>query len=215
MSAPLCFLDTETTGLHPGREAWEIAMIRREADGTETTMSFFIDAGDINISGADPFGLKIGKFWERHPDFALAIRNTNGEIVNVPRHAGELSTVSAATAAWHVWNMTRGAHIVGAVPNFDTEVLDRLLRRHNYLPLWHYHLVDVENLVVGYIRGTLDAGRTVFVGQDLIKVEGAIQPPWSSRELGDILGVEQDESTLHTALGDAQWAMRMYDRVMV
>lgn len=28
--APLCFVDTETTGVHPKREAWEVALIRRD-----------------------------------------------------------------------------------------------------------------------------------------------------------------------------------------
>ena len=30
MSTPLVFIDTETDGLHPGRKAWEIALIRRD-----------------------------------------------------------------------------------------------------------------------------------------------------------------------------------------
>jgi hypothetical protein len=35
MTAPLCFVDTETTGVHPGRRAWEVAIIRRDPDGYE------------------------------------------------------------------------------------------------------------------------------------------------------------------------------------
>ena len=38
-------------------------------------------------------------------------------------------------AAW-----THGAHIVGAVPNFDAEVLASLLRYNGLTPAWHYHL---------------------------------------------------------------------------
>jgi hypothetical protein len=60
---PLVFLDTETTGVHPAREVWEIGMIRRDDEG-EREIQFFVD---VDLSLADPFGLSIGKFYERHP----------------------------------------------------------------------------------------------------------------------------------------------------
>src|SRR5438477_49568 len=57
--------DAETDGLHPHRKAWEIAMIRRDFDGTEQTCSIFVR---INLATADPHGLTIGRFFDRHPD---------------------------------------------------------------------------------------------------------------------------------------------------
>ena len=53
------------------------------------------------------------------------------------------------TAAALIYAATRGATIVGAVPSFDTERLSQLLRRNGIEPPWHYHLMDVENLVLG------------------------------------------------------------------
>jgi hypothetical protein len=59
--------------------------------------------------------------------------------------------------------------------------------------------VDVENLAVGYLAG----------------IGSVFTPPWNSDRLSEALGLEPvDESERHTALGDARWAMRIYDAVM-
>jgi hypothetical protein len=188
MPAPLCFLDTETDGVHPGRKAWEIAMIRRETDASERETSFFVA---VDLDTADPFGLSVGGFYERHP---LGRRLSKG-----PGAGGAAAQKAIKAAAYIVAEFTHGAHIVGAVPNFDTEVLASLLRDVGFTPAWHYHLVDVENLAVGYLAAT---------SRD-------VQPPWSSNELTARLGLppvpEQDR---HTALGDARWARAVYDRVL-
>lgn len=212
MTAPLVFLDTETTGLHPGREAWEIAMIRREPDGSELTRAFFVQLRDLDMATADPFALSIGKFYDRHPAYTQVETIDFFDDDDSPE-LGEIPVMlPACRAAALVANFTRGAHIVGAVPNFDTETLDRLLRRHNNLPGWHYHLVDVENLAVGYIARASESTTETDIFES--GHGDPPSPPWSSRELGDMLNVFQDETTLHTALGDARWALRMYDRVM-
>ncbi len=190
-ASPLCFLDTETDGVHPDRKVWEVAMIRREPDGAEMTQAFYVD---IDLSTADPFGLRVGRFYDRHPA-ARALVTMNAPY-DMERPDGLLSCGQAAMA---VARFTHGAHIVGAVPNFDTEVLDRLLRAHGLAPAWHYHLVDIENLAVGYLAGR---GK-------------AIAPPWKSDELTELLGLDPTpENERHTAFGDARWAMRVYDAVM-
>jgi DNA polymerase III epsilon subunit-like protein len=201
--APLVFLDTETTGVHPGRRVWEVGMIRRTAaDITEDELQFFLE---VDLAKADPFGLKVGGFYERHPwgQFLAGVQSEHG--VDRTRWmdfgsediSGRLVTVRQASKLVAAW--THGAHIVGAVPNFDSEVLGKMLRYEGLVPGWHYHLVDIENLAVGYLagRGTV------------------MQPPWSSDELTAALEVEPaTEQERHTALGDARWAMRIYDKVM-
>jgi hypothetical protein len=185
--APLCFIDTETDGVHPGRRVWEVAAVRREPDGTERTYEAFVD---IDLSTADPFGLGVGGFYARHPDGRFLAGGGDGDLGKA---------VSPFQAAYEIARITHGAHLVAAVPSFDAEVLAALLREHQLAPAWHYHLICVENLAVGALaaRGT------------------PIVAPWKSDELTEALGVEPGTpEEKHTAMGDVAWAMRMYDAVM-
>lgn len=182
----LVFIDTETTSLRPDRRAWEIGLIERTPDG-DAEHRWFVDADQLDLGNADPFALKIGGFYERHPEY-------NG-------------TVSAVLAdedyvLHRVERLTRGAHMVGAVPNFDAEVLGTRMRAHGIAPSWHYHLIDVEALAVGFLSA----------GDDL--AENPLLLPWSSDELTSRLGLSPvPAEERHTALGDARWARAIYDRV--
>jgi hypothetical protein len=183
---PLCFLDVETTGLHPGRLAWEVAMIRRDDEGQRMIQLFV----DIDLAGADPFGLKIGGFYERHPHYAVDPKPAMPELF--------VRAWSEGDAAKEVELWTRGAHLIGAVPSFDAATLDPMLRRHGLIPAWHYHLIDVEALAVGYLCAH---GKPVG-------------PPWRSDDLSRACGVDPPgEADRHTALGDARWAVRLYDAI--
>ena len=104
------------------------------------------------------------------------------------------ATVAALVEEW-----TRGAHLVGAVPNFDADCLDKMLRRHRLIPAWHYHLIDVEAMAVGWLS-------------HMDRYAGWSQAPWKSDALSRACGVEPPtDDERHTALGDARWAMRWYD----
>lgn len=207
MNAPLAFIDTETTGVHHGRRAWEIAIIRRDTTGTERTFHAFV--GDVDLSDADPFGLKIGRFYERHPAY-----NTTSNRADTWAHDYSFGPVPAGAQILnemevvdYVERLTRGAHLVGAVPNFDAEVFADMLRRHQLTPAWHYHLIDVEALAVGWIHGS---GRVPNIAHQL-----GVELPWKSDDLSRACGVEPaGDDERHTALGDARWAMRLYDAIV-
>ncbi|SRR5216110_956328 len=195
MSSAICFLDTETTGLHPGRLIWELAAIRREHDGKETEL--LIQINPIDLSNADPFALKINGFWTRNAVYG----DPNFD------HPAELSVMNERAATRCIRTFTHGAHIIGAVPNFDTESLDQMFRRAEILPTWHYHLIDVETLAVGYIKGR----------QGILSIHEmvGISLPWKSDELSMTIGVvPPTEEERHTAMGDVRWAMRIYDKIM-
>jgi Exonuclease len=191
VSAPIVVLDCETTGLDPVLdEVWEFAGIRREGDGTEQELHLFIEHNVDRCAGLPP------SFRADHAG----------------RWPGDAMATSRADAAFLIDTFLRGkagsskAHIVGAVPNFDTERLARLLRAYatpnpvGWREPWHYHLVDVENLAVGWLRGQFP--------------DIPLDPPWDSELLSEAVGVSIVPEERHTAMGDVRWAMKIYDRVM-
>lgn len=172
----IVFLDTETTSLRNDRRAWDVGLIVREED-VEREYQFFIQSNDLDLGNADVMSLRIGGFYERHPDMAdLDIRSW-----------------SEVGALVEIEELTRGATIVGAVPNFDTEVLGNRLRANGFCPAWHYHLVDVETLAAGALR---------------------MPPPWDFDKLLAAYGLTYNEADRHTAIGDARMARDLYDAVL-
>lgn len=144
---PVCFLDTETDGLHHQCRAWEIAVIRRDTDGTECTHEWFLP---LDLRHANPQALHVGRFWDRHP----AGRKVSGK-PEVPCRP----TTPVHDVARDLMKVTFGATLVGASPHFDADVIARLLRNEGYMPSWHYRLRDVGSLasgLVGYDVGGLD-----------------------------------------------------------
>lgn len=186
---PIVFCDTETDGLHPGRRAWEIALIRRDDAGERECRMFL----PLDLKFADPAALRIGGFWDRHP----MGRKLSGK--DSPQVGDELCAIpcepvtSTHEAAKKVMAWTFGAHLVGANPAFDAQILERLLRSEGYLPSWHYRLIDVEALTAGHfgrIVGGLDAC-----------LDALVLPM-------------RDKDAVHTALVDARAAMWVFDAVI-
>ena len=204
MSAPLAFIDTETTSLRPDRRAWEVGIIARNPEGHETSHRWFVDANDLDLGNADVKSLEIGRFYERHPQYQLE------------REASHSETEDEGDVLRMVEAITRGAHLVGAVVSFDADVLGQRMRAHGICPSWHYHLIDVEALAVGYMHGVNSHGHSsVTCAENCIDDNMLPGLPWKSDELTAALSlapVPEDER--HTALGDARWAKRIYDAVM-
>lgn len=192
----LLFGDTETTDLkRETREIWNYGFLRREPDGSMKDVEVIIE--DVDLAHANEKSLQIGHFYERHP-----------------RHGGDPGDAMVMLEADAVellreWVRPYGhdeegnpllPHLVGMVPHFDDFSLWKLFARYGYD--WtrsvHYHLADVETLAVGYLAR---AGKFML-------------PPWSSTEIVAAIDVAPPPEQLrHTALGDADWAMRIWDRI--
>lgn len=179
----LVFLDTETTSLRYDRQAWEVALIVRDGNGEDAEYRWFINADDLDLGNADLMSLKIGHFYERHP-YALQLLTSS---------VGVSDTGSESFVMSQVEELTRGAHLVGAVPNFDAEVLANRMRDNGLCPSWHYHLIDVETLAAGHRR---------------------LAPPWGFDDILAMYDLFYDEADRHTALGDARMARDLYDAIM-
>ena len=173
----IAFVDTETTGLSLDDDIWEFAAIVREEDGTEHEHHLFIQHDALKCARLpEPFRS------DHKARFA----------------PGALAEPQEQAAKWIAALLAGRTHIVGAVPNFDTERIALLLRRFGLTPGWHYHLIDVEALAVGCVCG---------------QERGAPPLPWNSNDLSRAVGVDPDQFDRHTALGDAKWARAIYDAI--
>lgn len=103
-----------------------------------------------------------------------------------------------AAAASQIAAFTSEARIVGCNPCYDLERLTTLLQRHGHTPAWHYHPDDITSINVGYLAAL-----------------GKLPPrPWTSNTLSIEVGVSPECYARHTALGDVQWVMAQWDKVM-
>lgn len=209
------FTDCETTSLRYDRRAWEIAVIIREPGKPDDEHVWFVQADDLDLGNADLMSLKIGGFHERHPDCMGVV-------------GGGIPVLAERQAMLRLERLTRGAHLVGAVPNFDADVYANRMREHGICPSWHYHLQDVETLAVGWLNGRRSRQNEIVDGWPL-ENDGEQAPglvrwnspgpwdvplPWKSDELSRLCGVEPPgEDARHTALGDTRWARDLYDAI--
>lgn len=115
---PLCFIDTETTGLDPRiHQPYEVCVWREDEDEPRT----YGLAHDLTY--ADPMALKIGNYFER--GFA---REQDGAWTNGVRDQ-----------RGHLAGILHGVTLVGSNPAFDAAMLTRYIGS----PVWHYRLINV------------------------------------------------------------------------
>jgi oligoribonuclease (3'-5' exoribonuclease) len=187
----LIWLDCETTGLSPtsGHAPYEIAMV--DQAGAEVVL--WVQLSPEQLAAADATALRIGRYWERGPRPSIRLNAEFADSLADLAAQEQPIQCSEQVAAWIVVRMTAGAHLVGAAPSFDAAMLEAMARRHQLVPAWHYHLVDVEALVAGAY---------------------GIALPWDSAELSRKADVDPEQFDRHTALGDARWSKAIYDAVM-
>lgn len=183
---PILFLDIESTSLRvPWRSAprvpWEIGAVRRETNGSEQEWTMFVR--DVDLDEADPLSLTFGRFYDRHPQYA-------GGVTLSVEVQGRQHLYDEHEVAKHVEWLARGAHIVGAVPDFDVSTCDAMLARWGLAWPAHYHLVCAEVYAAGAVGWV---------------------PPYDSKMLSAALGVDPREFAAHEALEDARWARALYD----
>lgn len=177
----VAFIDTETLGLdadhHP---VWEIGIVLPSGEEVELQ----VEVTEHELSLAHPKALEIGRFKER---YGIGTKPFSRDFV-----AHQLHDM-----------LTERVHLAGAVVSFDEERLRRLMWRQGMTPQWHYHLIDVETLAVGYLAAN-----------DTCAESPMPAPPWDSEELSRAVGVDPEDFDRHTALGDARWAQAIYLAVM-
>lgn len=188
---PLAFIDTETNGLRSpwkpgGRRVWEVAVVRRDPDGSER--SFWSVISDIDLRDSDEFALKIGKFDDRW-------KAGSGGIVGGTREIPLLAQPEAL-AMEKVIALTRDCHLWGSNPAFDMENIEAAAYRLGLRPpSWHYHPNDISSAGLGFLTHEMAVDRF----------------RWKSDVIAEQIGVKAPGEFRHTAMGDVRWAMDWYD----
>ncbi len=179
----VCYVDSETLGLdadvHP---IWEVGLITEL--GEEHCWQLQITQREIDL--AHPKALEISGFHERYD---------------------RKKAIDPWEFCLEFDDLTKGVHLVGAVILFDEERLRRMFWKEGMTPSWHYHVICVEALAVGYLCGS-------FVSNGDYDRRGIVPLPWNSKDLSRRLGVDPDQFEEHTALGDARWARAIYEKVV-
>ncbi|GGI06596.1 3'-5' exonuclease [Egicoccus halophilus] len=165
------FVDTEATGLdHERHELTEVSWIVRFEDGRELERQFF---PQHTVDGADADALSLTRYHDR-----IAPQDKTP--------AAEWLTLFLEDA--------QDAVLVGAVPDFDAQHLDRMCRKLGLTPTWDHHLLDVETLALPLIAAGPEAPRS------LAKTCAA-------------LGIPHDKDQAHGALYDARQTKLVFDRI--
>lgn len=157
--------------------------IVRRTAAGQRQLHLCVDVQDLDLAAADPAGLEISGFHKRHPQVRL-------RPLQFPR------VFRAAEAVSLVAEWTAGATIVGVIPQFDTECLARMFLTHGVGPTWNPELVDVVATTAARLR---DRGLTPDADYSNLSLQFGVKTPSAAQR--------------HTALGDARWAMRWYDRL--
>lgn len=198
----IVFLDTETLGLSIDAPIWEFAAIRRR-HVADVEPSMFAD-----VPADEWIEEELHLFIHHDPDgwiddlpdsFADDYRN----------RFDDGAAFSKQGAAHSIASFLGGRpHIVGAVPSFDTQrISHQLLAPRGIQDPWHYHLIDVENVVAGYLAGRASRG-------DVDAALAPFTPPYRSDELSAAIGVDPTQFDRHTAMGDVKWVRAQWDAVM-
>lgn len=204
---PIAFVDTETTHLNAEiGDAWEVAVILREADATHSpdTDTEYVWQIRPDLTVADPESLKIGRFDERFNVPA------NVDAAFTGYEAGPVVPMTREQAIITIRSILRGAILVGSNPGFDDRFLRKLLGPGS--AQWHYRPVDIATLAAGRKLGLTGLARLAGVTP---LPSDEVRFPFSSRDLSRWTGVEPPGGDVaHTALGDARWARDVFDAVV-
>ncbi len=204
MTPPIVFVDTETTGLGPAARPWEIAMIRRDPDGSVREYVAQIAYTLKTLPpGTTPEALHVGGWLTRGAPGTTYLN-----------HRGEPSSFRYRDERDAALDLTKffaeQPVLVGVGVHFDAQVLAGMFGRAGVTrDPWHYGLVDLKAAAWGTLHSAIAGGVTA---PHMIE---ATRLPLRSEQLAAACGVAPpSDDERHTALGDARWAARWFDALL-
>lgn len=187
----IVFLDLETLGTDPQKDAIvEIGLVQ-VAENHGTKQKWWIRPTDEELAAADPGALRINNFYAR----AVIEDGDQARTDYVfPNHRVYLASKLAA--------ITNKCILAGINVQFDYAFLSHWMHKYGNPPAWDYHILDVPTYAAGIIN------THHMYKQD----QGPLRPPFRAGTISDILNVKRP-SEEHTALGDAEWSYNIWRAV--
>lgn len=186
--APLIFADTETTGLRPRDELWELYLSRHDHGKPVKRLHLFIEHNDMLAERGLPAAMreKYRARWEHASQQGIIVRKYAA--AHEIREFFEDDPSPFGTP-----------HLVGLNPAFDARQISRLLNyAGEYDKPWHYHLIDLTPaLLHAHHRENFET-----------------PIPYRTDDLATALGIAPPTDTeRHTAIGDVLWTERIWTRL--
>lgn len=228
----LAFVDLETTSLDDRHgDLWEIGLITRDLhQPTEPDQEWWWQVRP-DLTLADPNALRVCRYYERSrvlhtcigdgrrlaPTTQVDSTGWIKEYTGKPLTEGDFyMNQNALRIARTIAPMLDGATIVANNPTFDRKFLDKFLRANGQLLTAHHRMLNVRDLLIGYIEGCL-----FLTSGDVEEAFGIEAFPYvmdwlegaSDSPAWEIVGVKQDPATKHTGLGDARLVRDVYDAI--
>jgi hypothetical protein len=184
---PIVFVDLETTSVREpwlpgGRQIWQLAVIRREDDGSETAYNRFIRLDELDLSVSTEQALEISRF-HRHPSL----------------HGSDQDVCSGRDAAELMLHLTADQPLwVGAAPWMDATDVLHLMHQHGLIPAdaadvpWDFRLVCVISQLLGRTNAhpTAEVGEmsaTIGIDQSSYAIHDALADTYFVRDVYDAL----------------------------
>jgi DNA polymerase III epsilon subunit-like protein len=173
VAATIAVTDLETTGRSPIRDrVYEVGAVIRTPGQPDREYHRWVDlhdlAGiDLTPDGPNAEALRVGRFWDRHPQWA-----------GLP----ETDVRREADIAAELADLLDRATLAGVqIGSFDAPFLDAMLARHGLTPTWSYRHLEISSYAA------CAAGLTVSPGLDtLLEVFGIpVDPAERHTALGD------------------------------
>lgn len=191
------FVDTETVSLWPpkGDQIWEYGGVTINPDHTLDKLRLQIRP---NLYTANGPSLQIGRFFERfninlltHPVGTGNLIMSEGDVEDWSLE--DITPFIPEIVAGFICDQLKGRKVFYSNPPFDHPRLVDFVRSNGLVETWHYHGYDMPSMVAGFLLSR---------GNDLSSI--------GTRYLYEKYGFTQKESTVHTALGDAEHLAELF-----
>lgn len=203
MGFPLAFLGISTTGPTAGvHSLWEVAVLVHNNPALKSGLYQWQINPDLGQADAD----KLNQVdFDKRNLFKKVKHSRVGDGYTVEHGHYKAGKTTPDIIAQELGSALNGALIVGVNPASWMPFVELFLSGYGVPALWQEHVVDSLALASGFMLGKIH-----HTGNKLT-MPNEFDAAWVTELLGV---VPPSEANAQTALGNARWSIRLYEKVM-